>query len=479
MIIQNPKKIIILAISLFFYIAPVSSQMLISSPKNTMIHVPGDQPTIQAGIDAAITGDTVLVASGTYYENIDFNGKNIVVASHYALAKDLGFIGSTIINGSEALNADTASCVRIVSGEGPTAVLQGFTIKGGTGTHWVDPQSPNYIWHSGGGVFTFQSSPTIKNNYLIHNHCDGNTGADGSSGGGICLFGGSPLVINNVIKYNTAQYGAGVVIDYANCELKNNIVAQNSCGNLFGGGGIWAIGDGTETIIIENNTIVDNESETRGGAMFIWTAQLITRNNIIWGNTQYYDNQIFLYSGGVVELEYTDIEGDIFGIGLIDVIPEFADTTYILASGSPCIDVGNPEEIYNDIEVQENTGQALWPSQGQLRNDMGAYGGPLACALYDFTTGIINMPIKFQEISVEVYPNPFYGKANIEVTSPDYNEEIRLLLYDIYGNPIDVKFEGKMSDHKKNFRLININKGTYVLKIISRNSIVHKKILSL
>lgn len=58
----------------------------------TIINVPDDQPTIQAGIDASTNGDTVLVQPGTNYENINYNGKNITVASLFLTTQDTTYI---------------------------------------------------------------------------------------------------------------------------------------------------------------------------------------------------------------------------------------------------------------------------------------------------------------------------------------------------------------------------------------------------
>jgi len=109
-----------------------------------IINVPADQPSIQEGIDVAIEGDTILVASGTFVENINFSGKNITVASHYLITQDTSFISQTIIDGDSL-----TSVVTFENGEDSTAVLIGFTITNGAGTEL------NWPWGGtcGGGLY--------------------------------------------------------------------------------------------------------------------------------------------------------------------------------------------------------------------------------------------------------------------------------------------------------------------------------------
>ena len=76
-----------------------------------VINVPDDQPTIQEAINASADGDTVLVADGTYYENINFSGKAITLASWFLIDADETHIDSTIINGSQPNHPDSGSVV--------------------------------------------------------------------------------------------------------------------------------------------------------------------------------------------------------------------------------------------------------------------------------------------------------------------------------------------------------------------------------
>jgi len=91
------------------------------------IRVPSDQPSIQAGIDAAERGDTVLVAPGVYLENIDFRGKAITVAGEAGAEQ-------TIIDGTFS-----GPVVTFRSAERQDSVLTGFTLQGGGGAITTNP----------------------------------------------------------------------------------------------------------------------------------------------------------------------------------------------------------------------------------------------------------------------------------------------------------------------------------------------------
>src|SRR5262245_33203768 len=59
-----------------------------SSTLAEILHVPDNYSTIQGAMNAAVEGDTVLVAAGTYVENINFRGKNITVTSNFMFDQD-------------------------------------------------------------------------------------------------------------------------------------------------------------------------------------------------------------------------------------------------------------------------------------------------------------------------------------------------------------------------------------------------------
>ena len=166
-----------------------------------IIHVPADQSTIQAGINAASTGDTVLVDTGTYYENINFWGKAITVASNFILDGDTNHINNTIIDGSQPNNPDYASVVSFTTGEDTTSIISGFTITGGAGL--LDASIPLRI---GGGIVCINAAAKITHNKIIANEVDNQNIALGAGIGCTMYLQNTFIVIeNNVIAVNSTK----------------------------------------------------------------------------------------------------------------------------------------------------------------------------------------------------------------------------------------------------------------------------------
>jgi len=286
------------------------------------IHVPKQFKTIQEGINAAVDGDVVLVDHGTYFENINFLGKKITVASYFYLDHKKQHIKKTIINGSKPADPNFGSVVSFVSGEDTNSVLSGFTITEGAGTLFLLPDTPPM--RVGGGIICWASGATISNNIIVQNSL---SGAPWTMGGGIEI---TPpflpiyaIVKNNVIEHNSIsgeQRVNGGGMDFsASGKIINNIISGNeaiaSVESPAGGGLSLQSWDPAvvppNDVLVSGNTITKNKALQLDDATYwlggigagIWVigSKGVLANNIISDNEV--SGALSTYGAGVV-LDY-------------------------------------------------------------------------------------------------------------------------------------------------------------------------------
>lgn len=286
--------------------------------RSSVIVVPVDQPTIQLGIAAAADGDTILVEEGIYNEQVNFLGKNVFVTSRFIFDEEPSIVDNTVIDVTPLLpfmaNEDSASAVMFISGEGPDAMLAGFTITGGQGTVGLQGERTK-----GGGVFVALSSPRIKFNIIKDNEAD--------DGGGVYLFQSQAELARNIITGNTAEFGGGVRTRRSEALILNNTIDGNV--GTVEAGGIFV--QGPELPVIRNNIVSSNQGH---GISTANVDSLFVDYNNVYGNTRgrYGDGNVYA------------------GPGQIDCNPRFVDREagdFMLQARSPCIDAG--DETYTEI----------------------------------------------------------------------------------------------------------------------------------
>jgi hypothetical protein len=444
----------------------------------TTINVPAQHATIQAAVNASADSDTVLVQPGTYFENINFRGKNIVLTSLFYQINNYSYIQTTIIDGSNPVFPDSASCVIFSNHEDSTTVLQGFTLTGGTGTKWQDEHGAGRF-REGGGILVAYSSPVIQFNIISGNNAV--TGGVVSTGGGGIRIGDSYVRFNNnVVINNTGRYGAGIVLNYTGGEYKNNLICKNFGSLDFGAGsGIWLNGSFHREILIENNTIASNSSNSgTPGVYSFGGARGTLRNNIIWGNHGGNTSQI---TGSLLVVSYCDVQGGWNGAGNMNIDPEFDSTNYYLKNTSPAIDKGDSSIIYNDPENSANPGQALLPALGTVRNDMGTYGGPLSKVISNTVVSVNNInsvsnPEGFK--LYQNYPNPFNPTTNLEFGISELGL-VNLKVYNVLGNEVAVLVNENLSPGTYNVKwnASGFTSGIYYYTLKSGEKLETKKML--
>jgi len=374
--------------------------------------------TIQEGIDSASDGDTVIIAQGTYFENVLLKGKNIVLRSTNPL--DPNVVAGTIIDGNQA-----GSVVTFAGTEKKACRLEGFTLRNGNAGN-------------GGGIcggkHDERTRATIRNNVITGNR-------SGMYGGGLAWCSGK--IQNNAITGNTATYHGGGLWSCWGVIQKNtiaensvgdnggglhdcdgtirwNTIAKNSAG-WFGGGLAWCDGVIVNNVIvantadyrggglwgclaaIENNAIVENSAEGDGAGAYACNFTILNntiarntaggyggglsscdgaiRDSILWGNEAANNPQIDESS----EPSYSCIQDWVGGEGNAADDPLFVDpdgpdddpltyqdNDYRLSVGSPCIDRGN-NEAWMEHALDLDGNPRIFDGGLSLTVDMGAY----------------------------------------------------------------------------------------------------------
>lgn len=205
------------------------------------LNVPADYPTIQAAVNASTTGDEILVAPGTYFENVLIDHLHGGI-----LLKGLNGPETTIIDGGRQ------GTVVHFSSVGPGTTIEGFTIRNGG-------QSP-LTTLVGGGIYVEYCDPTIRGNVIRDN--------EAVAAGGIYVSGGAPIIEDNQILSNSALGGSGggVYFDnYASGTFQGNVVANNSCAAYGGGVTAWV----GSTPQMTQDTIVLNQALLGGGGVYV------------------------------------------------------------------------------------------------------------------------------------------------------------------------------------------------------------------
>lgn len=448
--------------------------------------------TIQRAINTASNGDTIRLTPNVYFEEINFDNKEIVLESR---AYELGMM-AMIQETFFAPGPVGGSCFVLDGTSNDGATIRGISFRGGVVSYGggivLQNCSPTFIdaivedntAEIGGGIF-LSGSNAVFSNCIIQNN--------GSNiGGGIYTTDGAPLFDHMLIQENIAYWGAGIYSENAEPTILNSQIRNNDAfiegGGLYQFGGIGQIewtsfeqnqgydfGAGIvahEATMNLNQTTFEGNVSGTGSVMTCHGTAVEIANSILWGNIgdQFYSSE----SAGTTSLEisYSDVEGGenaltnfpnfsfTIGDGIINVDPQFCDPNifnYSLDENSICWTGSNTGGVLGAYE--SNCGEMVAIQKDILPNEYGLK---------------------------QNYPNPFNPITKIHYTL-EMDGFYTLNVFNIRGQLINTLKSEKGQKRKKytaiwdakNFLGQKVPSGIYIYQLETVEGTLNRKMLLL
>ena len=323
------------------------------------INVPGDYALIQDAIDASINGDVINIAAGTYIEaNLNPGGKAITIQ------------GTVNGDGSLATTIDAqqgGSVFVFDSGETSGTVIKALVITGGTGTNELQ-------LIGGGGIYCYQSSPTITDCTI--------SGNIASYGGGLWCHQSNPTITDCTIEGNLAEYAGGLYCyksspTITDCTISGNIADYGGGGDQLGGGFVL---DTESNPIISGGTISGNSASYGGGLYCIGNSNPTITDCTITGNTL--NNTGTKYTGGGIYCDGSNVTLDNVMV-IANSVPEIS-----LINGSTLIQGNSQQGLIGQMQDQIEQQQTAIEDLQQV---VTACCAAQSCAGDENNDGVVNI----------------------------------------------------------------------------------------